>query len=159
MIKKHLALCGSGEISGAAKGVPADEGWRPRFGRRAFGHWQEVSPPLRGVRRRSRSCYLGPFRERVSRSGVLQAAVHLLVLALALAQRATGYMVLAFFAEDAKWCARCSSSTSRFGTEDATTASLQTASEFSRQHRIQWCLALGRSRFTNSTSETITTRH
>ena len=37
----------------------------------------------------------------MSRSGVLQAAVHLLVLALALAQRATGYMVLAFFAEDA----------------------------------------------------------
>ena len=88
MIKNHLALCGSGEISGAAKGVPADEGWRPRFGRRAFG--QEVSPPLRGVRRRSRSCYLGPFRERVSRSGVLQAAVHLLVLALALAPRVTG---------------------------------------------------------------------
>ena len=36
----------------------------------------------------------------------LQAAVHLLVLALALVQRATGYMVLAFlafFAEDGWW--------------------------------------------------------
>ena len=33
----------------------------------------------------------------------LQAAVHLLVLALALVQRATGYMVLAFLAEDGWW--------------------------------------------------------
>ena len=33
----------------------------------------------------------------------LQAAVHLLVLALALAQHVTGYMVLACFAEDGWW--------------------------------------------------------
>ena len=59
--------------------------------------WARSLAAAEGCKTSVEECYLGPFRERVSRSGVLQAAVHLLVLALALAQRATGYMVLAFF--------------------------------------------------------------